>query len=75
MKDMGFSPAQVTARVGDTIEWVNDDFVAHTATAKDKWDIVIPPHQKKQLVLKDAGDFGYLCRFHPTMKGKIAVGK
>ncbi len=31
-----FSPAQVSARVGDTIEWVSNDFVNHTATARNK---------------------------------------
>jgi plastocyanin len=25
----------VSAQVGDTIEWTNADFVAHTATARD----------------------------------------
>jgi len=39
-----FSPAQVSAHVGDTIEWVSNDFVAHTATARNKdWDIKHPP--------------------------------
>ena len=26
-----FAPAEVSAHVGDTIEWVSGDFVAHTA--------------------------------------------
>ena len=38
-----FEPAQVSAHVGDTIEWVSGDFVAHTATARNKdWDVAIP---------------------------------
>ena len=32
----------VSARVGDTIEWTNNDFVVHTATARNKdWDVTI----------------------------------
>jgi len=35
---------QITAHAGDTIEWVNNDFVAHTATARDgAWDVMPPP--------------------------------
>jgi plastocyanin len=30
-----FDPSQVTAHVGDTIEWANADFIAHTATARN----------------------------------------
>jgi plastocyanin len=40
---LAFTPAQVSARVGDTIEWTNADFVAHTATGRKKeWDVTIP---------------------------------
>ena len=33
--DLAFAPANITVRVGDTIEWNNTDFVDHTATAKN----------------------------------------
>lgn len=76
MKGMGFSPPQVSASTGDTVEWINDDFVLHSATAKNgEWNLAVPPNGKKELTLKDAGTFDYFCRFHPTMKGKITVGK
>jgi plastocyanin len=69
-----FSPAQVTAHVGDTIEWINDDFVAHTATARNKaWDVTFGPSKKAQTVMKTAGTIDYYCRFHPNMTGKIVV--
>ena len=29
-----FAPAAVSAHIGDTIEWVNVDFIAHTATTR-----------------------------------------
>jgi plastocyanin len=30
-----FSPVEIKAKVGDTIEWINNDIVAHTATVRD----------------------------------------
>jgi plastocyanin len=71
-----FAPAQVSAHVGDTIVWVNADFVAHTATARNgAWDVMLPPNAKKQLVLKSAGTLDYYCKLHPNMIGKIIVAE
>jgi plastocyanin len=71
---LGFTPAQISAHVGDTIVWVNADFVAHTATARNgAWDVMMPPNTKKELVLKSAGTVDYYCKFHPNMIGKITV--
>jgi plastocyanin len=69
-----FTPAQISAHVGDTIVWVNADFVAHTATARNgAWNIMMPPNTRKELVLKSAGTLDYYCKFHPNMIGKITV--
>ena len=69
-----FSPAEVSAHVGDTIEWVSNDFVAHTATARNKdWDVGIPPNSAGRVTLQHAGDVDYYCRFHPNMTGRISV--
>ncbi|MBZ9896341.1 cupredoxin family copper-binding protein [Mesorhizobium sp. BR1-1-6] len=68
-----FSPASVEARVGDTIEWVNKDAFAHTATVKGGWEVMIPPKAKGKLTLKTAGAVDYFCRFHPNMKGRLIV--
>src|SRR5271157_31775 len=69
-----FAPAQVSAHVGDTIEWESSDFVTHTATARNKdWDVVIPAKGIGRVVLQHAGDIDYFCRFHPNMTGRILV--
>lgn len=68
-----FSPATVSAKVGDTIEWVNKDALAHTATVKGGWDVMLPPRKSGSVVLKQAGALDYYCRFHPNMKGRIIV--
>ena len=44
MENLVISPAEATAKVGDTIEWINKDIFAHTATARNgDWDVTIPP--------------------------------
>jgi plastocyanin len=69
-----FSPAQVSAHVGDTVEWVSADFIAHTATSRGKdWDVAIPANGRGKIVLTHAGDVEYFCRYHPNMTGKISV--
>jgi plastocyanin len=69
-----FIPALVSAHVGDTIEWTNADFVAHTATARKKeWDVTIPPRGIGRITLKTAGSIEYFCRFHPNMVGHILI--
>ncbi len=74
IKDLAFAPPQVTALVGDTIKWVNGDFVVHTATARNgAWDVQIAPNASKSVVLKAAGAVDYYCKFHPQMTGKITI--
>ena len=71
---LAFAPAQIAAHVGDTIVWVNADFVAHTATARNGfWDVLIPVNAKKTVVLKTEGTIEYYCKFHPNMTGRILV--
>ena len=74
MTNLEISPAEVTAKVGDTIEWVNNDVFAHTATARNgDWDVMLPPKKNGTLVLKKAGTVEYYCRFHPNMKATLTV--
>jgi plastocyanin len=69
-----YAPVSISAHVGDTIEWINKDVVAHTATARDKqWDLMILPNKKQSVVLTRAGRIDYYCRFHPNMTGVITV--
>jgi plastocyanin len=71
---LSFAPKEISAHVGDTIEWSNSDFVAHTATARNKdWDVAVPVKGVAQITLTHSGDVDYFCRFHPNMTGHIAV--
>ncbi len=74
IENLVFTPAEVTAKVGDTVIWENKDVLAHTATATNKeWDLMIGPKQTGRLKLEKAGRFDYFCKFHPNMKGRITV--
>jgi len=69
-----FTPVEVNAKVGDTIEWVNKDALVHTATATNgDWNVTLAPKQNGQLVLKKPGTTDYFCKFHPNMKGRVIV--
>ncbi len=68
------APAEAFAKIGDTVEWVNKDIFAHTATARNGgFDVTIPPKTTVTLVLKKAGPIDYYCRFHPNMKATLKV--
>jgi plastocyanin len=74
MENLVIAPAQATAKVGDTIEWINKDVLAHTATARNgEWDVMLPPKKNGTLVLKKPGTIEYYCRFHPNMKATLMV--
>src|SRR5689334_5925848 len=71
---LAFAPAEVNAKVGDTVEWVNKDALAHTATASNgDWNVVTGPNQSGRVVLKKVGAVDYFCKYHPNMKGRVIV--
>jgi len=74
MENLEISPAEVSAKVGDTIEWINKDVFAHTATARNgDFDVTLPPKKSATSVLKKAGAIDYYCRYHPNMKATLKV--
>jgi plastocyanin len=74
MENLVVSPAEVSAKVGDTIEWINKDVFAHTATARNgDFDITLPPKKTVTSVLNKAGSVEYYCRYHPNMKAVLTI--
>ncbi len=74
MENLVISPAEASAKVGGTIEWINKDIFAHTSTAQNgDWDVTMPPKKTVTSVLKKAGTIEYYCRFHPNMKATLIV--
>jgi plastocyanin len=68
-----FAPVEINAKVGDTIEWVNNDAFAHTATVKGGWEVMIPPKATATMVVEKAEQAAFFCRFHPNMKGRLTA--
>jgi|SRR4051812_38106022 len=74
MDNLVIAPAEISAKIGDTIEWINKDVLAHTATARNgDFDVNLPPKKTASLVVKKAGTVDYYCRFHPNMKATLKV--
>lgn len=72
--DMSFGVSPITVHAGDAIEWTNNDFVAHTVTARDgSFDVTIPPGKTGRTIVAKSGKVAFFCRFHPTMTGTIDV--
>jgi plastocyanin len=74
MENLVIAPAETSAKIGDTIEWINKDVLAHTATARNgDFDVNLPPKKTALMVVKKAGTVEYYCRFHPNMKATLKV--
>ena len=74
MENLVIAPAEASAKVGDTIEWINKDVLAHTATARNgDFDVTMPAKKTVTSFLKKAGMVEYYCRFHPNMKATLTV--
>lgn len=75
IKDFAFSPAQITAKVGDVVAFTNGDTTAHTATLDDaSCDAgTIAPGTTGALVFTAPGTYPFHCAIHSQMKGTITV--
>ena len=74
LAQMSFGKVPGSIRVGDSIEWVNDDIFVHSATAQDKsFDVELKPKAHARTVFRKAGRFAFTCRDHPGMKGVVVV--
>jgi plastocyanin len=71
---MAFGPAPPGLRVGDVIEWRNQDLFQHSATARDRsFDIVLRPGGRARVTLRKPGAVQVYCRYHPAMKLALSV--
>jgi len=73
IRNMKFNPPSVEVRVGDTVEWKNDDITPHTATSATFDSGSIDPDGSWRRTFTEGGDIPYSCTFHPEMKGVVSV--
>jgi plastocyanin len=72
METLVLRPATVVAKIGDAVEWTNEDMVAHTATATNgEFEVIVPSKSTASIMLLKAGTIEYYSRFHPIMQGKL----
>jgi plastocyanin len=73
--DFAFDPAELRVAAGTTVTWTNQDGVPHTATAEDgSFDTgTIDGGASASHTFAAPGTFAYVCAFHPTMTGIVAV--
>ncbi len=75
IRNFAYSPSQIQIKVGDSVEFINDDDEAHTVTATDKsFDSAgLDTGDRWSYRFKKPGRYAYLCALHPWMKGVIVV--
>ena len=75
IEGFAFSPADITAKVGQTITFTNGDSAPHTATLDDGSCTTpnIAGGASDGLTFTAAGTYPFHCAVHPNMKGTITV--
>src|SRR5690349_942303 len=76
MKNIKFAPDQTTAKVGQTVCWVNDDSVQHDAVDESTNAFHSALFGKGKTFSWKAGKAGtvsYVCTVHPGMQAKLTV--
>ncbi len=73
IQDFAFLPPEITVALGDTVVWVNKDFVPHfVSIASGKWQSdIVEEDQTWELIVNESGSFHYVCIFHPEMSGEV----
>ena len=76
IKDFSFG-APLTITVGTTVEWTNEDAMAHTVTASNgAFDSGnLDQGATYSFTFTQEGTYSYICKYHPNMKGQIIVTK
>jgi len=75
IKQFAYAPSARTIKVGQTVQWVNDDEVAHSVTADDRsFDSrELSKGQTWSHTFDKAGTYTYYCDDHEFMKGSVIV--
>jgi len=77
VREIKFQPAVLMVKVGDTVEWRNDDIVPHTATSTaqpKKFDSgILPVGSSWKYVVTKRETYFYTCTLHPNMKAELIV--
>ena len=74
MTESTFQPRKIDLKVGDTVRFVDEDEIAHTATAEGTFDSgTLRTGKTFAFRATKAGTVNYVCIFHPGMTGTLNV--
>jgi plastocyanin len=76
IKDMAYTPAQITVKAGSTVRWVNEDKIAHRVLFLPDAKIdtfVLSSGQTFSVKFYNAGIYNYSCSIYPDMQGSVVV--
>lgn len=73
IKNNKFLPQVITAQVGDTVEWTNEDTAPHTVTGGELNSARLAKGESYTVTLTKPGTIDYSCGIHPDMKGQVVV--
>ena len=76
IKNFEYSEVALRIRKGDTIVWTNLDTVAHTVSSDTGGELdsdTLVRGETFMHTFNSRGVFGYHCKMHPSMKGKVIV--
>ncbi len=75
IKNFAFKPALLTAKVGATVRWHNQDPAPHTATARNRSFDSKTLNRGGSYARRFTrpGTYAFICALHPQMTGKIVV--
>ncbi len=75
IKDFAFTPKNIEIKAGDSITWVNEDNMRHSATdLNGAFDTgLLDQGQEATLTFAGAGKFEYRCTPHANMRGTITI--
>ncbi len=69
-----FGPQKLTAKVGDTVTWTNEDDIPHTVVSTGHFrSKALDTADKYSFTFTAPGTFEYFCGLHPHMQGTIVV--
>ncbi|WP_188479886.1 cupredoxin domain-containing protein [Primorskyibacter flagellatus] len=70
-----FSPKKIVVKAGSAVTFVNRDGAPHTATATNgAFDTGnLGKGSEKTVTFDTPGTYGYICSYHPSMKGTVVV--
>jgi plastocyanin len=75
MEGMRFHPDDLTVAPGETITWVNEDLVPHSATSETAGfdSKEVEAGKSWSVTVSKTGDFPYVCTLHRKMTAVLHV--